>query len=133
MANGCRLTSVLGVKTHQAKNLAIRKFMSDYIFWTILAIVAGTFLWRVLRYGGFRAAMFGSSIQSTVGEVQAEKSKMFSQKLKVYRLSGAPDGRAVGIELVSKSIASYQMLPVTLSAQAARDLAALLHSAAAGR
>jgi hypothetical protein len=104
----------------------------DNIFWIIAAIVVGTFLWKMFRHGGFRAAVFGSAIEATVGEIQAEKLAMHSHTVRIYRLAGGSEGKAVGVELVSKGVASYQMVPITLSADAARALSDLLRSAASG-
>jgi hypothetical protein len=105
-------------------------FLFENPFWVVLALVVGSFVWKMVRHGGFRAAMFGSSIERTLGEVAGERSSLHSVTVKIHRLSGASEGKAVGLELVSKSIASYQMVPVTLSAQAARELSELLRTAA---
>ncbi|MCZ4307020.1 hypothetical protein O4G98_19980 [Zoogloeaceae bacterium G21618-S1] len=105
-------------------------FFLDNPFWIFVALVIATFVWKMVRHGGFRAAMFGSSIERTVGEVNGEPSSLHSFTVKIHKLSGASEGKAVGLELVSKSIASYQILPVTLSAQTARELSELLRTAA---
>jgi hypothetical protein len=51
-------------------------------------------------------------------------------KIKVHKLAGTDGKGTIGVELVAKSFASYQMTPVTLSRDAALQLAALLHAAA---
>jgi len=48
--------------------------------------------------------------------------------IRVHVLDGGPD-KAVGLELVAKSFASYQMIPITLSTREARDLVRHLQSA----
>ena len=102
----------------------------DNLFWVVLFLVIGSFVWKMVRHGGFRAAMFGSAIERTVGEVDGGGSSLHSLTVKVHKLSAASEGKAVGLELVTKSFASYQMVPVTLSAQAARQLSELLRTAA---
>lgn len=101
----------------------------ESLFWVAFAAIAGYFLFNVIRRGGFKAAMFNAEIKSTLGEVHSTALVLGSQSLKVHRLR--KDGQdLVGIELVSKSIGSYQMVPITLSAEAARSLATLLQQAA---
>lgn len=53
--------------------------------------------------------------------------------VKVHRLSGGSSEKAIDLEFVAKSFASYQMLPVTLSAAEARKLSQLLQTALTGR
>jgi hypothetical protein len=102
----------------------------DKFFWVIFAVVLGTFAWKVLRHGGMRGAMFGSRIERLVGEVEGEKQAMHSFKVRVHKLAGSEDKGTVELELVAKSVASYQMTPVTLSREAALHLAEHLRVAA---
>ena len=95
---------------------------------SIIALVVGTFAYKIVKHGGFKAAMFGSSIKRTVGEVEGSGSRMFRMKLRVHELGGSSD-KAVGVELVAKSLASYQMLPISLSHQEAQKLIRLLQAA----
>lgn len=53
--------------------------------------------------------------------------------VKVHRLGGSSPERAIGLEFVAKSLASYQMLPVTLSRAEAQKLSKLLQTALAAR
>lgn len=50
-------------------------------------------------------------------------------QLKVHTLGRSPSERAVGLEIVVKGFASYQMIPVTLTGPDAVDLARLLEQA----
>jgi hypothetical protein len=43
------------------------------LFFLVFAAVVGYFVYRVLRHGGFRGAMFGARIEDTVGEVRVER------------------------------------------------------------
>lgn len=98
------------------------------IFLAVFAALIGTFLYRIVKYGGFKAAAFGAQIESTFGEVQGA-SRFGNMKLRVHALSGGGDDRAVGLELVATTIASYQMLPITLSAEGTQELIGLLREA----
>ena len=104
----------------------------NYLFWTVFALVALTFLYRIVKHGGFKGAMFGADIARTVGEVECAKQSMVSSVIKVHVLGGSASERAVGLEIVAKSIGSYQMFPVALSAAEARKLSALLQTATGG-
>lgn len=98
------------------------------IFFAVFTAIVGTSLYRIVKYGGFKAAMFGGHIESTLGEVKGT-GRMVNVKLRVHALSGGGDDRAVGIELVATTIASYQMLPITLSIEGAHELIGLLQEA----
>ncbi len=98
------------------------------LFAVVFAGVALTFIVKIFKHGGFKAALFGASIRRTVGEVAGGGPKMMSIVLKVHSL-GDPPEKAVGLEVVTKSFASYNMMPVTLSASQASELAKLLESA----
>jgi hypothetical protein len=93
--------------------------------------VALFMLLRIRRFGGFRAAMFGAQIQRTVGEATGTGGSLVSTRLRVHVLADPPE-KAVGLEFVSKSFASYQMRPITLSVAEAQNLIALLQAATSG-
>jgi hypothetical protein len=93
--------------------------------------VLGFFALNIVRRGGFKAAMFNARIASTLGEVDAKGPKLVGQRLKVHALER--DGEVlVGIEVVSKTVMSWEMLPVVLSRHEARRLAVLLQQAGGG-
>ena len=100
----------------------------EYIFFAVFAAVAGYILYQIFTKG-FKGALFGGRIEKTYGEIELEKQTMMSGKLKVHRVS-SKDGNRVGIELVHKSMLSYQMVPATLSKQEAQRLIHLLTLAA---
>ncbi|MEW5771592.1 MAG: hypothetical protein AB1831_14665 [Pseudomonadota bacterium] len=100
----------------------------EYIFFAIFAFVAGSFVFKIIKNGGFKAAMFGAPIARTVGEVEGSGTKLMNIKVKVHTLGGSQD-KAIGLEFVAKSVGSYQMLPVTLSASEAKKLTTLLQAA----
>ena len=102
--------------------------LANYLPFVIFGAIALTFLFRIMRYGGFRGALFGAEIRRTVGEVKGAGRSIVNIGLKVHVLGGAPE-RAVGIEIVTKSFASYRMMPVSLSRAEAQRLITLLQQA----
>ena len=105
-------------------------FAPETLFYVAVAAVVGVFGYRMLRHGGFKAAMFGARIEHTVGEVPGERQGGTSVALKVHALRRENSERLIGIEFVAKSFASYQMMPITLSVAQAQQLASLLQNAA---
>lgn len=103
--------------------------LATVLFLAAFAMVAGYFAYRVLRHGGIKAAMFGASIEHTVGEIAGERQGSVGMGLKVHALRREGAERLVGIEIVAKSAMSYQMMPITLSVDQARQLASLLQTA----
>jgi hypothetical protein len=69
--------------------------------------------------------MFDAKIQSTVGDVTTSAPSLTSQTLKVHVLDRNGE-QMLGIEIVSKSVGSYHMLPIVLSQTQAHALASLL-------
>jgi hypothetical protein len=101
----------------------------DVLFYTVFGAIVCYFVYRLIRHGGFKSAMFWAHIDRTVGEVRGEKQGLVGVVLKVHVLDRQAPEKRVGLELVATSFASYQMTPVTLSASQAQQLASLLHEA----
>lgn len=104
-------------------------WLIENLFWVLFLAIPGYLIFRTIRYGGVKAAMFGAKIERTLGEVEGHPQRPVSLRLKVHVLADGSSNKAVGLELVARSIASYQMMPITLSVVEARKLAALLQSA----
>jgi hypothetical protein len=104
--------------------------MDTFSIWFLaaLALVVGWFVFKFLRLAGIKAAMFGASIERTIGEARASSGRIVKAVVRVHVLDGGPD-KAVGLEFVAKSFASYQMLPVTLSESETRNLIRFLETA----
>ena len=104
----------------------------DVLFWVAMAAMLIYFAFNTWRRGGVKAAFFNARISGTVGELEASGPKLVSQRLKVHTLDR--DGEPlVGVELTSKSIGSYEMLPLVLSLEQAQHLSVLLQQAVARR
>jgi hypothetical protein len=99
------------------------------LFVAVFALIVGSFVFfKFLKFGGIKAAMFGASIERTIGEVRASKGRIVKAMVKVHVLDGGPH-KAVGLEVVAKSFASYRMVPITLSEGEARNLIRFLETA----
>lgn len=104
--------------------------MLETIFPFVFGGVVLFFLYRVIRHGGLRGAMFGASVLETLGEVEGKGQGPASSKLKVHLLGESSDpNRPVGLEIVTTTFASYQMHPITLPRGEAQKLLTLLQRA----
>ncbi len=107
--------------------------IGPYIFGAIFIFVLGTFAYRIFRYKSIRGMFFGAPVLSMVGEVECAKQGPVRLVIRVHELGANEMHKpGVGLELVGKSIASYDMMTATLSAHQAKALAALLERAARG-
>lgn len=103
-----------------------------YFIGLIFAAIVITFVVNAIRHGGFKAAMFGAPIERTVGEVKVTRGAIGSTTMKVHVLRAEAEMK-VGLEVVTKSVASYHMMPFTLTAAEAKSLIRLLEIASGGR
>jgi|SRR6185312_2569843 len=99
------------------------------IFFIVFIAVLGRMLLKVFKFGGLKAALFGAPIERTVGEVAGAGKGMMNVTLKVHELKSADVDRKVGLEIVAKSVASYQMMPISLSSAETKKLIQILQSA----
>lgn len=101
------------------------KFTPDYFIYAIFLLFVGYFIFRIIKYKGFRGALFGGEITKTFGEIELSKPGMLKTKLRIHRIKA--DGKNdVGIEVISKSPLSYHVYPVKLSREEATRLAELI-------
>lgn len=100
------------------------------LFFAMFALVVGSLIYRSVRHGGLKGAMFGAKIERTLGQVDCGGVRFGSMSLKVHALSENSRGKVIGIEMVAKTLTSYEMMPISLSASEAKRLAALLQAAA---
>jgi len=98
------------------------------VFLAVFIAIAGYLVFRFVKFGGIKAALFGARIERTVGEALASGGKIIKGVVRVHVLDGGPD-KAVGLEFVAKSFVSYQMLLLSLSESEARNLIRFLENA----
>jgi hypothetical protein len=100
------------------------------IFFCVLAMVAGSFLFGRLKYGSWTGAFLKGSIEQTYGEVLLSGGIASTQVLKVVELRDG-DGQAfVGLVITAKAPLAASMTPYRLSKDQARELSGLLSLAA---
>jgi hypothetical protein len=102
----------------------------EYLFLGLFAAIAGYFLFNLFRYKGLKGALFGGRIVETFGEVRGTKQGPVRVSLKLHSVA-SPDHPTpdVGLELVARSFASYQMMPIRLRRTEAQELLRLLQRA----
>lgn len=99
----------------------------EIVFFIVLGGIVAYFLYSMFRHGGFKGAMFGARISSSIGEVATVTRGLGSQKLKVHLLEvDDPTGPHVGIELTSSTALSWNTVPIKLSDAGVRELISLL-------
>jgi hypothetical protein len=102
----------------------------EYLFLGLFVAIAGYFVFNLIRHKGLKGALFGGRIAETFGEVPGTKQGPVSVSLKVHAVASpdhpTPDG---GLELVARSFASYQMMPIRLQRAEAQELLRLLQAA----
>ncbi|WP_374961640.1 hypothetical protein [Spongiibacter tropicus] len=101
--------------------------MAEIIPLIVIFAVLGIVLFVMLTRRG-KGMLFGGRIIKTYDGVSA-KRRMIASKIKVHVIDGGGENK-VGLELVTTSLGSYQMMPATLPAAEARKLAAMLLEAA---
>ncbi|MCB1628995.1 MAG: hypothetical protein KDI48_14810 [Xanthomonadales bacterium] len=104
----------------------------DTLKWLLLSgavLLVGHLAYRVIRFGGFKAALFGAPIASTVARIVGSDQGTVKMPLTVYRLGGNDPDKVVGLALEASSFASYQTLTVSLSESKVRELIQSLQSA----
>jgi hypothetical protein len=99
----------------------------EILIFILLGAAAAFFIYLIVRHGGFKGALFGAKISSSIGEVAGATRGLGSQKLKVHVLdANDPAAPRVGIELTSSTPLSWNTVPIKLSDDAVRELISLL-------
>ena len=95
----------------------------DFVL-AVIAFFALSFVYKIFKNGGIKGALFGSPIKQTIGEV-VESGKTIKSSLKIHQLENGK----IGIEFITKTIGSYQVMPLSLSKIETENLISLLKSA----
>ena len=75
-----------------------------YLFFALFAVAVGWALDKILRYRGWREALFGAPVLSTVGELELPRRGMLKTRLKVHRIDGRAKGVDVGLEITVSTV-----------------------------
>lgn len=108
--------------------------MNDSLPIMIVSVLAGcavlvycvSLFRRIRQRGGVAGVLVGADIERTVDNVEAHSPGMTSGEMRVHRFAGAAADRNVGLELVLRTMASYQSMTAGLSRQQARELAVMI-------
>ena len=100
------------------------------MFFGVFALVAGSFLFRRLKYGSWTGAFLKGSIEQTYGEVVLSGGVASSQVLKVVELRDGNGQAFIGLVITAKAPLAASMTPYRLSKDQARELSGLLSLAA---
>lgn len=101
--------------------------MPEAIF---LILFFGILVWVVFvfftKYG--KGVVFGGKIIKTYNGVKG-KRRIVTSRVKVHAVEAAPTVRFVGLEISNSTFGGFQMIPITLPASEAKELARLLNEA----
>ena len=85
------------------------------------------FAYRVAKKG-FKGALFGGRIRKTFGEIPLRPVNGPSGVVRVHEIAGKNEPH-IGIEIVQKTILSYDMTPITISRDDAAAVIEILEQA----
>ena len=106
----------------------------DYIVPALFLLIAGFFVFRIVRHGSLTGALLGGHIIRTVGEVSLSKNGFSSRVLKVQIMEAAVGEKpSVALSIISKAFLAASTVPFKLTAAQAQELAQLLQQASGGR
>lgn len=97
----------------------------DNFFWVPFAAIGAFILYRFIKYGGFRGALYGSAVVRTVGEVELDRRMGASTTLRVHVLE---NGQII-LEQSSRALVAASVSGMALTAAQAEALSALLQQA----
>ncbi len=100
--------------------------LAGQLFFAFAVVTVMMFVF--VKYGGPTAALFGARIHRTIGEVDACSGRTWSIKIKVHALAGGSPDKAIGLQVISKGLGSYESSAIVLSASGAKQLAVLIES-----
>lgn len=102
--------------------------MGDLIFLGVFVLITAWVAFVFLTKRG-RGIMFGGTIVKSWDGISG-KRKIVTSRVKVHAVDAAPKIRFVGLEISNSTFGSYQMVPITLPASEALELARLIEEAA---
>ena len=100
--------------------------LEDVLFYAIPLGIAAFFLFRFLKYGGFRGALYGSRVVRTVGELELGRKAGATATLRVHVLENGD----IVLEQSARALLGASINGIPLSRDHARTVAELLKRAA---
>lgn len=101
----------------------------EYVFCTVFAGAIGIVVYRGVKSGSLRGVLFKAKTIRKVGEADGEPGTLVKSTINVYALQRDSDPKMIGIEISSKSFASFQITPIVMSGDEAKKLIVLLQEA----
>ncbi|MCK9200718.1 MAG: hypothetical protein M0P59_04400 [Gallionella sp.] len=105
--------------------------MEDYFVLVFVLLFLAWFIFLMFTKKG-KGLFFGGNIVETIGDKVGSKRGIVNANVKVHVIETnlpIPNKYQVGLELSQSSVASYQMMPVTLSINEAKVLINMLNEA----
>ncbi|MEZ4660346.1 MAG: hypothetical protein R2911_22545 [Caldilineaceae bacterium] len=94
-----------------------------------IIFIGGPLFYRTMKYGSFKGALFNTHVGERLGSVPARGSQTTNITFNVYATQTDQGEKRIGLELSAKGLASFQIIPATLSIADAKRLVALLEAA----
>ena len=95
----------------------------------IIGAIILFFISRMVKYGGFKNALFGAKAIKTIGTVEASCVFASVTNLKIHRLQSNKKEKDIGVEIIKKNGTNINIAPITLSNSQAKKLIMLLQVA----
>lgn len=100
----------------------------EFVFFVPFVLVIGGFVFKIVKHGGLRAALYGAPLGREIGELPLSGGSVPARVIRVRVLHGTD--KQVGIELAAKGPFSYTFQPIAVSRSDARKLSEWLAQAA---
>jgi hypothetical protein len=99
----------------------------EYAPYVLLGVILVFIAYQVVTKG-LKGATFGGKIVRTYGEIDLQPMGTLRGKLRIHEIAGDPES-SIGIEVVHKSLLSYDMTPIRLHREDVTRLIELLGKA----
>ena len=97
----------------------------EYLFWVPFAVIPAIILFRILKYGGIRGALYGAAVARTIGEIELTRKMGLALMLRVHVL----ENDQIVIEQSSRGTLSSSISGIPLNNSETDKLIALLQQA----
>ena len=99
----------------------------EKLFFIVFFGIVAAFVYRAVKYGGFRGAMYGGRVVATFGDVEVERTGTMKSVMRVHVLD---DGRIV-LEQSSRALLAASMSGVPMNPVNVDQLISFLQQARA--
>lgn len=93
----------------------------SYIVWTLIAGGWMYMIFRIVKFGGFRGALYGAKVLEHIGELEGEKVSFIRSRLNIHLLLNKRlNQRELGCEIVKSSMLSWRAYHLRVAGEEAR-------------